>query len=120
MKSLLNRITLAFVIAALSSVVIFAKSKTEKITLADNIKVNGTVVKKGVYDLKFDEQTGELSIMKGGKVIAKASTTAAKREKKATRLELKSTGTGDQAELTSVSFSGMDHDIVIANSQATR
>ena len=99
---------------------IFAKGQTEKITLPENLKVNGTVVKKGVYDLKYDDQTGELSIMKGGKVIAKASTTSAKRENKARRLELKSLGTGDEAELISVVFSGMDHDIVINNSQAAR
>lgn len=120
MKSLLNRITLALVIAALSSVMIFAKSRTEEITLTVSIRVNGTVVKKGVYDLKYDEQAGELAIMKGGKVIVKASTTSAKRENKARRLELKSRGTGEGAELISVVFSGMDHDIVINNSQAAR
>ncbi|HAF23791.1 MAG TPA: hypothetical protein DHU55_14550 [Blastocatellia bacterium] len=120
MKSLSSRITVAFVIAALSSVAVFANTKKESITFQNNIKVNGTVVNKGKYDVTFDEATSELSIMKGNKVIAKASTSAAKRSSKAHRFEVKSIGTGNETELVSVTFSGMDHDIVVKNSPASR
>ena len=120
MKTILNRIALALLITSLAGVSAFAKSKTDTVNFPTNIKVNGTLVKKGVYDLKFDDKTGELSIVKGGKVIARATTSAAKRERKARTLEIKSTGSGDEAQLISVAFSGSDENLVISGSQASR
>src|SRR5258707_15330777 len=96
MKTLLNRIAFALLITALASVAAFSKGKTEKVTFQTNIKVNGTLVKQGVYDLKFDDKTGELTIMKGSKVIAKANTSAAKRDRKAETLEIRTSGSGDE------------------------
>jgi hypothetical protein len=119
MKTLLNRIALALLITALASVSLFAKGKTETVNFPTNIKVGGTLVTKGDYDLKFDEKTGELSIMKGSKVIARATTSTAKRDRKARSLEVRSTGTGDDAQLVSVAFSGSDENLVL-NGQASR
>ena len=118
MKTLLNRIAFALLITALASVAAFAKGKTEKATFPTNIKVNGTLVKEGVYDLKFDEQTGELTILKGSKVIAKANTSAAKRDRKAQSLEIRTSGSGDDTQLTSVAFSGSDQNLMINGTQA--
>ena len=120
MKTLLNRIALALLIAAVASVSVFPKSKTETVRFATNIKVNGTLVKAGEYDLKFDDKTGELSIMKGSKVIARATTSPAKRDRKAQTLEIKAEGAGGEARLISVAFSGSDQDLVISGSQASR
>ena len=77
MKTILSRIALAFLIASLATLSVFAKGKKETANFPTNIKVNGTLVKKGVYDLKFDDKTGELLIMKGDKVIARAATSTA-------------------------------------------
>jgi hypothetical protein len=120
MKSILNRLAVAFVIASLTAVMVLGKSRKETVTFESNIKVNGTLVNKGVYDVKFDDKTQELSITKGSKVIARTVTTVGKRDGKARRLELRSTGSGDQKELISVTFGGMDHDLLINNSQASR
>ncbi|MFN2491383.1 MAG: hypothetical protein ABR501_00685 [Pyrinomonadaceae bacterium] len=120
MKSTLNRIATALVVASLASGIVLGKSKKEAVTFQEDIKVNGTLVNKGSYEIKFDDKTEELSIMKGSKVIARASTTVAKRDRKARTLEVKSTRSGDQTELTSVAFGGMDHDLVVNNSQASR
>ena len=120
MKTLWNRIALALLITALASVSVFPKSKTETVRFPMNIKVNGTLVNKGVYDLKFDDKTGELSIMKGGKVVARATTSTAKRDRKAQTLEFKAEGSGEEAQLISVAFSGSDQDLVISGSQASR
>jgi len=49
MKSILNRIAIALVITSLTSVMAFAKTKTEMVKFDSDIKVNGTVVSKGVY-----------------------------------------------------------------------
>ena len=120
MKSILNRIAVALVITSLASVMVLGKARKEKVTFDSNIKVNGTLVNKGVYDLKFDEKTEELSIMKGSKVIARTTTTVGKRDGKAARFELRSSRNGDETELTSVTFAGMDHNLLINNSPASR
>jgi hypothetical protein len=120
MKSILSRIAIALVITSLTTGMALGLGRKESVTFDTNIKVNGTPVSKGVYDLKYDEKTEELSIVKGKKVIAKVTTTAGKRDGKARRLELRSTGTGDDKELISVTFGGMDHDLIINNSQASR
>ncbi len=120
MKTLLNRIALALLVTALASVSVFPKSTTETVRFPTNIKVNGTLVKEGEYDLKFDDKTGELRIMKGSKVIARSATSVAKRDRKAQALEIKCEGTGDQAQLVSVAFTGSDQDLVISGSQASR
>ena len=120
MKTTLNRIALALLITSLAALSVFAKGKTETVNFPTDTKINGTLVKQGVYDLKFDDKTGELSIVKNGKVIARATTTSAKRDRKAQTLELKSTINGGETELVSVAFGGSDENHVINGSQASR
>ncbi|HEV7747550.1 MAG TPA: hypothetical protein VGO56_21305 [Pyrinomonadaceae bacterium] len=120
MKSLLNRIAFALLITALASLSVFPKTKKETINFLTNIKVNGTLVKQGVYDLSFDDKTGELSIIKSGKVIARATTSTAKRDRKAHTLEFRTSGTGDDIQLTSVAFGGSDENLVLSGTQASR
>jgi hypothetical protein len=117
MKTILNRITLALLITSLAGIAAFA-GKKEKVNFPTNIKVNGTVVNKGDYELKFDESTKELSIVKDGKVIAKAATSATKRDRKAKSMEVRTSGSGDDTQLTSVSFPGSDENLVLSGSQA--
>lgn len=119
MKSVINRITIALVITALTSVMAFAKGKSETVTLTSNMQVNGTLVKKGTYDVKFDEQTSELSFVKGSKVVAKSVARIEKRTGKAKNIELRSIGTGDEAQLLSVTFGGTDQNIVLSQGTAT-
>jgi hypothetical protein len=118
MKTILNRIAFALLIASLTSVLVFAKGKSETVNFPTDIKINGTLVKQGVYDLKFDEKTGELSIVKNGKVIARATTSSAKRDRKAKTLELKSTSNGADTQLVSIAFGGSDENHVLNGSQA--
>ena len=117
MKSFVNRITIALVVVALSSVAAFAKTKRETVTFPNNIKVNGTLVKQGTYDLKFNEETNELSILKSGKVIAK-TTIRAEKGVKARGLQFASIGSGDERQLLSVTFSGSDQKLVVSGGEA--
>jgi len=57
--------------------------------------------------------------VKDGKVIAPANASVEKREKKAQQLVTRSIGSGDDTQLTRVTFSGADHDVVISGSQAS-
>lgn len=116
MKSIVSKVAAVVMVGALTSVVAFAKVHKEKVTFDSDIKVNGTVVKKGTYDLKFDDESGQLSITKNGKVVAQAMAKAEQREKKANDFQLRSTTNGDETNLIGVTFGGSDKNVVITSS----
>ena len=119
MKSLIKQISIALVIASLAAVSAFAKTRKESITLATNTTVSGTLVKSGTYDLKFDDEKGQLSIMKNGKVVAQASTTTEKRDGKARKFELRLTGAGEAKQLVGIAFAGSEQNFVLNGSSAS-
>lgn len=119
MKSIVNRIAVVLVVGALTSMVAFAKVQKHKVTFESDIKVNGTLVKKGTYDVKFDDQTGQLSIVKNGKTVAEATARVEARSKKANDFQLRSTMNGDEAQLIGVTFGGSDKDLLIGGGSAT-
>ncbi|HEU4871183.1 MAG TPA: hypothetical protein VFT08_10065 [Pyrinomonadaceae bacterium] len=119
MKSIVNRIVVVVMIGALASVAAFAKTHKQRVTFENDIKVNGTVVKKGTYEVKFDDATGQLSINKNGKVVAQTMAKLEARAKKANGFQLRSVGNGDETELVGFTFGGSDKDVVITNSGAT-
>jgi hypothetical protein len=118
MKSIVSRMLVVLMVGALTSVVALAKVQKHRVTFDSDIKVNGTVVKKGSYDVKFDDETGQLSIVKNGKVVAQAMARLEAREKKANDFQLRSTVNGDETQLIGVTFGGSDKDVVITNSGA--
>jgi len=66
-------------VGAIASGVALAKEIKKQVTFSEPVEVNGTLVKKGTYDAVFDDQTNELSIVKGGKVVAHAPAQLEKR-----------------------------------------
>jgi hypothetical protein len=102
-------------IGALTSVMAFAKVTKHQVTFDNDIKVNNTVIKKGTYEVRFDDQTGQLSIVKNGKVLATAMAKLEPRSKKANDFQLRSTGSGDEAQMLGVTFGGWDKDVVLTN-----
>ena len=119
MKSIMNRMLVVLVVTALTSVVALAKVHKHKVTFDEDIKVNGTVVNRGTYEVKFDDETGQLSIAKNGKVVAQAMAKLEPRSKKANDFQLRSTNSGDEQQLTGVTFGGSDKDVVITTSGAS-
>ncbi len=115
MKSIVSKVMAVVMVGALTSVVVFAKVHKEKVTFDTDIKVNGTVVKKGTYDVKFDDESGQLSITKNGKTVAQATAKLEQREKKANDFQLRSTVNGDETNLTGITFGGSDKNIVITS-----
>jgi hypothetical protein len=118
MKSIVNRIVVVVMIGALASVAAFAKTHKHRVTFENDIKVNGTVVKKGNYEVKFDDATGQLSITKNGKTVAQAMAKLEDRAKKANGFQLRSVGEGDAAELVGMTFGGSEKDVVITGGGA--
>jgi hypothetical protein len=104
------------VVGALSSVVALAKVHKHKVTFSSDIKINNTLVKKGTYDLKFDDETGQFTVGKNGKVVAQSMAKLEQREKKANDFRLRSGGSGDDTQLLGVQFGGSDKEVVLANS----
>ncbi len=116
MKSMVNRMVAVLMVGALTCVVAFAKVQKQRVTFENDIKVNGTLVKKGNYEVKFDDETGQLTIAKNGKTVVQTMAKVEPREKKANDFQLRSTVNGDETQLTGVTFGGSDKDIVITNS----
>ena len=119
MKSIVNKVVAVLMVGALTSVVALAKVHKHKVTFENDIKVNGTLVKKGTYDVKFDDQSGQLSVIKNGKVVAEAMGRLEQREKKASDFQLRSTVNGDETQLIGVTFGGSDKDVMISNNGAS-
>jgi len=119
MKSMVSKIMAVLMVGALTSVVAFAKVQKQKVTFDSDMKVNGTLVKKGTYDLKFDDESGKLSIEKNGKTVAQATAKLETREKKANDFQLRSTVDGGETNLTGVTFGGSDKNIVITSGGAS-
>jgi len=118
MKSIVNRIVVVVMVGMLASVAAMAKTHKQKVTFDSDIKVNGTLVKKGTYDVKFDDESGQLSIVKNGKTVAQSMTRLEARDTKSSGFQLRATANGDEKQLIGVTFGGWDKDVMISNSGA--
>jgi hypothetical protein len=66
-------------VGVITSSVALAKEIKKQVTFSEPVVVNGTLVKKGTYDAVFNDETNELSIVKSGKVVARAPAQLEKR-----------------------------------------
>ena len=66
-------IALTLVVCALLTPAALAGVKTKQVTFDKDIKVGDTLVKKGSYKVTFDEESKELTILKGKKVVVKTT-----------------------------------------------
>ncbi len=119
MKRFMKGFFLALIIGALASISAFAgdKGKVEKktVTFPEDIMVNGTLVKAGDYEVAFDAASGELSIMKNGKVKAKTAAHVEARSDKAKNTSLRTRDDGGNPALIGVTFGGSNQDVVIGS-----
>ena len=117
MKRFMKMSFLALVITALASISAIAgdKAKVEKkmVTFTEDTMVNGTLVKKGDYEVKFDDSTGELSVIKDGKVKAKTTAHYEARTDKAKSTALRTVDAGSNVELKGITFGGSDQDVIV-------
>jgi len=119
MKRFITGIVCALAFALVASLGVAAKDKTKKKTVefTQDVSVNGTVLKAGTYDVKFNEETSELSVIKDGKV--KATTTAhleaRSSEAKDTAVIIANTG-GAVAEFRGITFGGSNQNVIVGSS----
>ena len=123
MKSFMKSTLAALLICAFASIAVFAgdkdKVKKQTVTFASDVMVNGTLVKAGDYEMQFNEQTGELAIIKNGKVKAKTTAHLQARSEKARNSSVRTLDKGSVAELIGFTFGGSTQDVVVGTSGGT-
>ena len=82
MIKLVRQLVGVVLVGAIAGGVALAKEVKKEVTFSQSVVVNGTLVKKGTYDVVFDDQTNELSIVKDRKIIARAPAQLEKREER--------------------------------------
>jgi hypothetical protein len=113
MKSVVSRIVVALLLVTITGGAAFAKSQRTTVTFAVDTKVNETLVKRGRYEVIFNEERGELSILKGRKVIAKGTARLEMRESKARATELNTVKDDNETTFVSIAFDGSDQRVVL-------
>ena len=123
MKRFMKTFVAALIVGALASFSALAgdKGKTEKkmITFPEDVMVNGTLVKAGDYEVRFDDGTNELSIIKAGKVLAKTPAHVEARSEKAKSTALRTADRNGKSELIGVTFGGSERDVMVGTSGST-
>ena len=110
---LANRVVIAVLLLSLAGTAAFAKTRKKNVTFVDEVVVNGTLVKAGDYDVLFDEMTNELSVFKGGKVIAKTEAHVEPRNRKASDTLVRRRMVGNESLLLGITFGGSKDDVVV-------
>jgi hypothetical protein len=82
MIKLANQLVGVVLVGAIAGGGAFAKEIKKEVTFAQAVVVNGTQIKEGTYEVVFDDQTNELSIVKGRKVVARAPAQLEQREER--------------------------------------
>jgi hypothetical protein len=119
MKTFLHRIFLALAICTVASYVALADSHVKKtVIIPDDTIVNGSLLKAGEYQLRFDEQTGRLEILRNGKVRATAPARIEHRETKARETAVLSVRNGAALEMIGIEVGGSTEAIMLNNSGA--
>lgn len=113
MKSFVKNLTLALTFCAVVSGSAFAGERSETVTFNRDVHVNGVLVKKGTYNVKFNDQNGEMTISRGKNEIVRATSRLEDRRSKADKDELIYKQINDEFQLRGLAFSGDKQNIVI-------
>ncbi len=122
MKKIATHIALALLLCALSVPAAAAKSKSQNVTLKQDLVVGGTTVKSGTYRVTFDDQTNELTFSdaKTKEVVAKVAAQAS--DRRGNRLQMNTSARGDAQVLVAIAFEGSKQLFTVGgtNSNAAR
>ena len=113
MKLLIKSVLVACLLITLTGTTAFSNTTKSNIELSADTVVNGTTVKKGNYQVVFNEESGELSIFKGAKLVVKAAARSEKRDQKARGTEVQTILEGMNQKLVGITFSGSYQNLVV-------
>lgn len=117
MKRFITGLVCALAIALVASLGVAAKDKTKKRTVdfAQDVMLNGTLLKAGTYDVRFNEETGELSILRNGKVKATATAHLEQRTNEARDTAVLMVNTGAAvAQFKGIAFGGSNQNVIVS------
>jgi len=121
MRTYILRSLVVLMLCALTAGTALAgKIKKAEVTLPRDVTINGTLVKAGKYEVRFNDESGELSILRDGKVKAKTSARLEARDDKARTTEVRTRNTGSVTELIAVAFEGAKQDVVVSSTTVQR
>ena len=92
------------------------KVKTESVSFASDVMVNGTLLKAGAYQIKFNEENNELLILKDGRAKAKTTAHFVPRSDKAKSTSLRTVEKNNVAELIGFTFGGSNQELLVGTS----
>ena len=104
MIKFVNRLSAFVLVGVVANGVAFAKTIKKEVTFSEPVVVNGTLVKKGPYEVVFDDQTNELTIANGRKVVAKAPAQLEKLDREHSAYETRQDGDSTRMTLVSVTL----------------
>ena len=121
MKKMMTRIATALLVGVLCAAPAFAKGKSRKITIGQDFVVGATTVKAGTYVFSIDEATNELTVLdkKTKEVIARAQTSAQKRDKGPFAVDIQFANSNGVNTLASVAFDGEKNAYTLAGTSAS-
>ena len=121
MKTYLFRSFVAVIVLTLGTVTAFAdKVKKVRLAFSDDVMVSGTLVKAGAYEFRFNQDTGELSILKEGKVQVKTAARLESRSDKARYTAIRTRQSGSVNEFTGLILDGQMQEIVVTSAATIR
>ena len=116
-----NAVRFTLLVLALTlSISAFAKSKSENITLFQDVTVNGTNVPAGDYVVKYDVDgsNAQVRFTKNGKEIASANGQVKTLTQKAVRNQVVLSTAGDTRTISEIDFGGKDTAITFESAGA--
>ena len=85
-------------------------------TFTEDVMVNGTLLEAAEYQVRFDESSGELSIMRFGDVKAKMPARLEARTGKAKTTSVRTRLKNGVHEFIGITFNGWDQDVMVSSS----
>lgn len=118
MRHLYMRTVILLVVCAMAGLTALAATTTRKVTFTRVVTVNGTPVKAGTYKVKFDDATGEFTILDGKKVVAKATARMEKLEAD-TQSSYSMKAAGENSVLVSIVMDSRSRAVIVDDAAIT-
>lgn len=105
---------LMFCVAVAAVSLVQAKDRRKTVTFTEDILVNSKIVKKGLYEIKFDSETSQVMILQDGDVVVTTKAEVQMTDKKAPFSSARFSTTDRGKVLTGITFEGDKRLIVIS------
>lgn len=113
MKKVFNLVMVLVASVVFFNGLAYAEGKGKKVDISRDVVVNGTEVKKGKYEVTFDEEKQEMSLWKGDKLVARSNARKGLLKNKATLSQLMTTKQNQNDMLKGIILAGEQETILI-------